>query len=70
MSRYSAVYAIYNIVYSVGMLAASAIASAAARTLGLGGVLVSISVVLVVSTVLLARTGNAVPASASRESPP
>ena len=70
MSCYSAVYAVYNIVYSVGMLAASAIASMTARTLGFGGALLSISVVLVVSTVLLARAGDPLPASLPLKSPP
>jgi MFS family permease len=54
MSCYSAVYAVYNIAYSIGMLATSAIASATARTLGFRGALLCVSAVLIVSTVLLA----------------
>ena len=56
MSCYSAAYAVYNIVYSVGMLATAAIASTAARLLGFLGVLLCISAVLLLCIPLLGLT--------------
>lgn len=53
MSCYSAAYALYNIVYSLGMLAAAGLASTAARSLGFLGALICISVVLLVSIPLI-----------------
>jgi hypothetical protein len=57
MSCYSAVYAVYNICYSIGMLATAALASVGARILGFLGVLLCASVVLLFSTPLLATAG-------------
>jgi MFS transporter, DHA1 family, solute carrier family 18 (vesicular amine transporter), member 1/2 len=53
MSSYCAAYAVYNIVYSVGMLATTAVTSAVARSLGFLGVLLCVSTVLVLCTPLL-----------------
>lgn len=46
MSCYSAVYAIYNISYSIGMIATTALASGAADSFGFRGTLLSVSAVL------------------------
>jgi hypothetical protein len=46
MSCYSAVYAVYNIVYSIGMLATATLASTAARVLNFWGVLLCASAIL------------------------
>ncbi len=48
MTCYSAAYALYNIVYSVGMLAVAAVAPAAARLLGFLGALLCVSAVLLI----------------------
>ncbi len=53
MSSYSAVYAVYNIVYAVGMLAATALTSAALRSLGFFRVLLCVSAVLILCTPFL-----------------
>jgi predicted MFS family arabinose efflux permease len=53
ISSYSAVYAVYNIVYSVGMLATTALTSTAARSLGFFRVLLCVSAVLILCTPLL-----------------
>src|SRR5205085_6516235 len=53
LSCYSTVYAVYNVAYSIGMLATSAIASGAAQTLGFRGALLCVSGVLAVSTIVL-----------------
>jgi len=53
MSCYSAVYALYNIVYSLGMLATTALSSTAVRFLSFWGVLLAVSAVLILSTPLL-----------------
>ena len=53
MSCYSTAYAVYNVAYSAGMLAMSAIEIAAARALGFHGALLGVSGVLVVSTAIL-----------------
>jgi MFS transporter, DHA1 family, solute carrier family 18 (vesicular amine transporter), member 1/2 len=58
MSCYSAVYGVYNIFYSVGMLATAALASVAVRRLNFWGVLLFVSVVLVSSIPLLIRIGS------------
>lgn len=55
MSCYSAVYAVYNIVYSLGMLATAALASTAARFLGFLGALLCISALLLLCMPLLWR---------------
>ena len=66
MSCYSTVYAVYNIVYSLGMLATAAFASTAARLLGFLGALLSISGVLVLCVPLLWRsTRSQIPATES-----
>ncbi len=53
MSSYSAVYAVYNIVYSVGMLGTAALTSAAARSLGFFRFLLCVSAALILCTPLL-----------------
>jgi hypothetical protein len=53
MSCYSMVYAVYNIAYSIGMMATTAIAAATAGFLGFRGDLLCVSAVLILSTVLL-----------------
>jgi MFS transporter, DHA1 family, solute carrier family 18 (vesicular amine transporter), member 1/2 len=58
MTCYSTVYAIYNIAYSLGMIAASGKASLAAGTLGFRGTLVSASAVLLATTLWLVLSGN------------
>jgi DHA1 family solute carrier family 18 vesicular amine transporter 1/2 len=55
MSCYSAVYAVYNIFYSIGMLATAALASAAARLLNFWGVLVCASAILLLSVPFLIK---------------
>ena len=57
MSCYSAVYAVYNIFYSIGMLGAAALASSAARVLGFAGVLFCVGVILLLSAFFLASAG-------------
>ncbi len=54
MSCYSAVYAIYNISYSVGMLATTALATATAGFLSFRGILLGISSILAVSALVTA----------------
>ena len=58
MSCYSAVYGVYNIFYSLGMLATAALASMAVSRLNFWGVLLCVSVVLVSSIPLLIRIGS------------
>jgi MFS transporter, DHA1 family, solute carrier family 18 (vesicular amine transporter), member 1/2 len=60
LSCYSAVYAVYNIFYSIGMLATAALASSAARRLGFAGVLLCASAVLLLFAFLLARDSDTV----------
>jgi MFS family permease len=55
MSSYAAVYAVYNIFYSVGMLSTAALASAAARLLSFWGVLLCASVILLLSIPFLLK---------------
>jgi MFS transporter, DHA1 family, solute carrier family 18 (vesicular amine transporter), member 1/2 len=65
MSGYSAVYAVYNICYSIGMLGTALLASAAARLLNFSGVLLCASAILLFSIPILTTAdlpGNAVPA--------
>ena len=50
---YSTVYAVYNIAYSIGMLATSAIATGAGHIIGFAGALFSVSAVLIVSAFVL-----------------
>jgi MFS family permease len=57
MSSYAAVYAVYNIFYSVGMLSTAALASAAARLLSFWGVLLCASVILLLSIPFLLKGG-------------
>jgi MFS transporter, DHA1 family, solute carrier family 18 (vesicular amine transporter), member 1/2 len=57
MTCYSAVYGVYNICYSIGMLGTAALASAASRRLSFRSVLFCASAVLVFSIPLLNRTG-------------
>lgn len=56
MSCYSAAYAVYNVVYSLGMLATAALASAAAHSLGFLGALLCISALLLLSIPVLMST--------------
>ena len=56
-SAYSGAYAIYNIVYSVGMLATTGLTSAA-HSLGFLGVLLCVSVVLILCTPILLLAGS------------
>jgi len=62
MSCYSAVYALYNIVYSVGMLATTALTSTAVRFLGFWGVMLGVSAVLILSIPLLMLADSPPPA--------
>ena len=55
-SSYSAAYAVYNIVYSVGMMAATAVAAWAAPLLGFSRALLCVSAVLVLCTPFLKFT--------------
>jgi DHA1 family solute carrier family 18 vesicular amine transporter 1/2 len=55
MSCYSTVYAVYNIFYSVGMLATAALASAAAQLLNFWGVLLCASAILLLSVPYLIK---------------
>jgi MFS transporter, DHA1 family, solute carrier family 18 (vesicular amine transporter), member 1/2 len=57
-SSYSAVYAIYNICYSIGMLATAVLATAAARWLNFWGVLLTASAVLLLSIPQLAGASS------------
>lgn len=57
MSCYSAVYGVYNICYSIGMLGTAALASTAARWLSFWGVLLCASAILLLSIPLLAKAG-------------
>ncbi len=57
MSCYSAVYALYNIFYSIGMLATATLASAAVRLLNFWGVLLCVSAVLLLSVPFLIKSG-------------
>jgi DHA1 family solute carrier family 18 vesicular amine transporter 1/2 len=57
MSSYAAVYAVYNIFYSIGMLTTAALASAAARLLNFWGVLLCASAILLLSIPFLIKTG-------------
>jgi hypothetical protein len=57
MSCYSAVYAVYNISYSIGMLGTAALASTAARLLNFPGALLCASAVLLLSVPLLIKAG-------------
>jgi DHA1 family solute carrier family 18 vesicular amine transporter 1/2 len=67
MSSYAAVYAVYNIFYSIGMLSTAALASAAARLLNFWGVLLCASAILLLSIPFLRKagppSGTAAPAS-------
>jgi MFS family permease len=63
MSCYSAAYAVYNIVYSLGMLATAALASAAAHSLGFLGALLCVSALLLLSIPVLI-SGMAIPKTA------
>jgi MFS transporter, DHA1 family, solute carrier family 18 (vesicular amine transporter), member 1/2 len=56
-SCYSAVYAVYNIFYSIGMLGTAALASAAARLLNFWGVLLCASAILLLSVPFLVKAG-------------
>jgi MFS family permease len=54
---YTAVYAVYNIFYSIGMLTTAALASAAARLLNFWGVLLCASAILLLSVPFLIKAG-------------
>jgi MFS family permease len=53
LSCYSTSFAIYNVVYSIGMLATSAIATGVGHALGMGGAFAAVSAVLVVAALIL-----------------
>jgi MFS family permease len=65
LSSYSAVYAIYNIVYSVGMMATTALTSAGAHSLGFLGVLLCVSAVLLLCTPFFALASAPAPVEQS-----
>ena len=72
MSCYSAVYAVYNIVYSIGMLVTTVLASAAVTILNFWGVLLCASAILLLSIPALsvvARPEKAIPRSPVDHSP-
>ncbi len=56
MSCYAAVYALYNISYSIGMLAVTAVATATAAFLSFRGMLLSVSTVLGLCAVAMVST--------------
>jgi MFS transporter, DHA1 family, solute carrier family 18 (vesicular amine transporter), member 1/2 len=58
LSCYSAVYAVYNICYSAGMLGTALLASLAARRLSFRGVLICAGVLVLFSAPVLAKTGS------------
>jgi MFS transporter, DHA1 family, solute carrier family 18 (vesicular amine transporter), member 1/2 len=58
LSCYSAVYAVYNVFYSIGMLGTAALASSAAQLLSFPGVLLCVSAVLLLSVFFLAKAGR------------
>jgi hypothetical protein len=53
LTCFSTSYAIYNVVYSIGMLATSAIATGIGPALGTGGAFVAVSAVLAIAAVIL-----------------
>ena len=53
MSCYAAVYAVYNIAYSVGMMATNALATAAAAWLGYAQILTAAGIALLICVPLL-----------------
>ena len=55
MSCYSAVYAVYNVFYSVGMLTTAALVSGAMRLLSFWGVLLSAAIILLLSVLFLVK---------------
>jgi hypothetical protein len=59
LTCYSAVYAIYNIAYSVGMMATNAFASAAASSLGSLRTLLCVSAALILAVPFLLKTAAA-----------
>jgi DHA1 family solute carrier family 18 vesicular amine transporter 1/2 len=59
LSCYSAVYAVYNIFYSIGMLGAATLASSAVRQLGFTGLLFCVAIVLLLSAFFLASARDA-----------
>jgi hypothetical protein len=56
MSCYSIVYAVYNVAYSAGQIAANAFASTAAGRLGFLQILLCVSAALILATPLLLRS--------------
>ena len=64
MTCYAAVYAIYNVAYAVGQMAASSFASAASASLSFPGVLICVSAALVLFMPLLLLRPSAVPQAA------
>jgi DHA1 family solute carrier family 18 vesicular amine transporter 1/2 len=67
MSCYSAVYAVYNVFYSIGMLATAALVSGAMRLLSFWGVLLSAAIILLLSVLFLIKL--APPQSAAAAAP-
>ncbi len=62
MSCYSAVYGVYNVFYSAGMLATAGLASMAGHALTFSAVLLSCSAILLLSIPLLGKIGAQQPA--------
>ncbi|HTV44829.1 MAG TPA: MFS transporter [Stellaceae bacterium] len=67
---YAAVYAIYNIAYAVGQMAASGFASSAAAHLGFTKVLLCVSAALIIFTPILLLGDASPPRAASQPSAP
>ena len=63
LSCYGAVYAVYNIAYAIGQMAASGFASATASRMSLVTILLCVSAALIMFTPLLMLQGRAVPAA-------
>jgi MFS transporter, DHA1 family, solute carrier family 18 (vesicular amine transporter), member 1/2 len=62
LSCYAAVYAVYNIAYSIGMIATNALAASAASSLGFQRVLLCASAALLVCVPLLLLKDEPLPA--------
>jgi hypothetical protein len=69
-SCYAAVYAVYNIAYAVGQMAASAFASAASQALNFSQALLCVSGVLIVFVPVLMRRSAPVSEGSSQPSAP
>jgi hypothetical protein len=70
MSCYAAVYAVYNIAYAVGQMAASSFASAASTALSFFQVLLCVGGALIVFVPLLMVRNPSVPQASPQTSAP